>query len=675
MPNISIWTMISSFLQLTAATVFNRRRLRTIWISGLAFALSGCFFISDGGSSDPDPEPEPEPQTGILRIQLDGVLDQIKTDTEWLDGNIDTYRIYAFTDENIYIESAEVDDASVNLEVNVGTYHVALLAGDEISDTEAYLLAAGEKDGIVVSLNLTTDVAVNLKPSTFVTKLITKAEKGRQFAVQAYGTFPIEGITFEDPPSVILGSEAAVVSTTVEDANWSLVTQFTAPIETVSKDLTISGNYLTLDDDVVEEEFSEEYRWKFFAGTTSPYATQYTQTISFEDFTTVCASGCDYSSIQTAINNAANGDNIAVRVGTYNENLVINRPLTLYGATWDRIKDQDYEVPEGYGWNDSSNTESLLVTQDPDTNGNSIDIQDTDDVTFKGFVIHSLNTTAANRHLLRLYALNQDISNIEVSNNVIGPNTKIGEEATYGRMGLYMVPHYGDFGILNTEISHNKIFGSGGNGNNIFIWGGYIGHDQADLAGTVIEYNDIHDSRRSGIEISGGAKGLTIQHNKIHDNGFDGDDADGAEYKYGNGIVFIRLGSESGIPTAFTIDNMTIQYNQIYNNKQFGIYMGPKNTNHVILGNDLYNNAWDAVQIDLDETYHGATNPLYDVATGISLTKNNIYDNGHDVSVIGSPTNSFEVDASDNWWGSDADPSDNVSSYVDSSNWASSEYY
>ncbi len=45
----------------------------------------------------------------------------------------------------------------------------------------------------------------------------------------------------------------------------------------------------------------------------------------------VCPSGCDFSSIQSAINAATSGQTLTIGAGTYRENVVVDRPLTLKG--------------------------------------------------------------------------------------------------------------------------------------------------------------------------------------------------------------------------------------------------------------------------------------------------------------------------------------------------------
>ncbi len=47
---------------------------------------------------------------------------------------------------------------------------------------------------------------------------------------------------------------------------------------------------------------------------------------------TVCGSGCTYSSIQSAIDGASEGATISIAKGTYVENVVVNKPVTLMGS-------------------------------------------------------------------------------------------------------------------------------------------------------------------------------------------------------------------------------------------------------------------------------------------------------------------------------------------------------
>src|SRR3954469_10895679 len=46
---------------------------------------------------------------------------------------------------------------------------------------------------------------------------------------------------------------------------------------------------------------------------------------------TVCSSGCAFNSIQAAINAASEGATITIGMGTFTENIVVNKPVTLQG--------------------------------------------------------------------------------------------------------------------------------------------------------------------------------------------------------------------------------------------------------------------------------------------------------------------------------------------------------
>jgi len=385
-----------------------------------------------------------------------------------------------------------------------------------------------------------------------------------------------------------------------------------------------------------------------------------------------------FATIQEGID-AISGSTVNVAPGTYVEQIVIDKPLTLRGATY-AVNKNGYPVPANYAWDDT--VESIISAPDPFLNGTLVDITDTDDVTFEGFVVQSLYSTGTggggkDPHLLRVYAHTQTVDNVVVRNNVLGPNTNVDDQnGTKGRMGLYLaMPNYSDYDITNSLFTGNKIFDCKGNGNNVFVWGGAENYssERGELTGTVIEDNEIYGSHRSGIEIAGSADDLTIRNNKIYSNsGLPTDDP--TNLKYGNGILVIRMGSDKTSPTGEGPDNLTIADNEIYDNEKNGIYMGPMNSNHTLSGNVIRDNGWDGIRIDLEEQYYGGGYPVYDRTSNIVATNNSIHGNNLGAQVVGFPTNGFVLDASGNWWGTNtpASVAAEVSANVDYTPWLDS---
>ena len=399
-----------------------------------------------------------------------------------------------------------------------------------------------------------------------------------------------------------------------------------------------------------------------------------------------------YDAIQEAIDQADPCNVIEAGPGTYNEAILIDMPLTLRGATAG-VNKNGYSVPANYAWDDS--VESIINHPNPSGGYTAIvDIYDTSHVTFEGFVVQEQNAEAnKNTSLVRVYAHTHEISNIVVRNNVIGPNTNVAsQDGAQGRMGLYIVNHpYDDKGVVNSTFSGNKIFDCKGNGDNIFLWTAYFAYGApgpASMSGTVIEDNEIYGSHRAGIETAGGFSDLTIRNNKIYDNSRLPSD-DPCFLKYGNGILLIRgSGDKIGGPTtAYGPVNLTIQGNEIYNNEKNGIYSGPINSNCTITDNDIHDNGWDAIRLDMEGTYW---NPQYEPEPGewscydglenIVAVDNKLYSNtGFGARVIGTPTNGFILDAESNWWGDGSGPyhavtnvtgtGDEVSDTVDYAPW------
>jgi len=236
----------------------------------------------------------------------------------------------------------------------------------------------------------------------------------------------------------------------------------------------------------------------------------------------------------------------------------------------------------------------------------------------------------------------------------------------------------------------NKIFDSKGNGDNIFIWGSYNAYGAtgpSPMTNTFIENNEICGAHRCGIETAGGFSGLTIRNNDIHSNSGNPVGNEPNMLKYGTGILMIRGASDKVDCNGYGPFDLLIENNNIFDNEKNGIYMGPKNQDVTITGNNIYDNGWDAIRVDLIGNYW---NPDFDPNPGpytclggsdnVVAHCNNITGSGdHGAQVIGTPTNGFILDATCNWWGDCSGPSgegpgsgDAVSTYVDFDPWVGS---
>jgi len=381
-----------------------------------------------------------------------------------------------------------------------------------------------------------------------------------------------------------------------------------------------------------------------------------------------------YEKIQAAIDAAAPNDSIMVAPGRYDERIIIDKPLTLLGATY-AVNKNGYPVPEGYAWDDA--VESIIQNPDPPlTVSEVVKIQNTSNVVFKGFIVQSLNAleNSKNDHLLTIAATTQTMDSIIIENNVIGPNTHItAQDGTHGRMGLYINVNRDNFGLTNSSIAHNKIFNSEGNGNNIFIWASYYAYgptDTSPMTGTRIYDNEIYGSHRTGIETAGGYSDLTIEQNTIYGNsGLPGDDPD--MLKYGHGILLDRGSSDkmADAQSAFGPSNLTIKHNEIYNNQKSGIYIGPINHDYTIEANRIHDNGWNGIMLDLDGNFYNPTfevpptsgdYAVYDGSENIVARFNEFYNNGdgddYGIRVVSSQETNVFIDAANNWWGDASGP-------------------
>ncbi len=422
-----------------------------------------------------------------------------------------------------------------------------------------------------------------------------------------------------------------------------------------------------------------------------------------------------YTYIQEAIDGASASDVINVAAGTYTEAVTIDKSLTLLGAT-SGVDKNNFTLPATPGDYDS-NTESIIKAPAPYGGSNEQDNPNTvtitsSNVVLKGFVIEALDrdyhsgNNYNNLIELRPVGTEATMTGITIENNVIGPNMGQETPRVKGRHGIRLTAGYGH--TISATITGNKIHGTYGNGNNVFIWGtaygtGGIppaGPGKADLSGTTIQNNDICYSARSGIELSGAQSGATIDNNRIYGNGV-GHIGGNANLKYGEGIAFVRdyvdVGeTDPGLEeNAGFVDGVTITNNEIYDNDKNGIYFGPMNKNHTITGNNIHDNgnaardggsafgSGDGIRIDLTGAFYLGWSNTQQLGSTSNIVAhcNCIYDNvGYGAQVLGTPTNGFILDAKNNYWGSDGSGADlgkpgvgsnnAVSDYVDYTPWS-----
>lgn len=204
---------------------------------------------------------------------------------------------------------------------------------------------------------------------------------------------------------------------------------------------------------------------------------------------TVCQGGCDYTSIQTAINAASNGDTILVAAGIYNENVIVNKSVNLTGAGADV---------------------TIVKASGPDSNVFFVSTQN--GVNISGFTV-----TGGTGGIHPLYSAgiilsrtnNTNVSNNNVSNNFYGIylfsaiNTNLSNNhVNSNNYGIYIMLSSKNI-ITNNTIASNNIYGlSCGYSNNTIYNNFFNNTNNFDTRNT---YSNIwNTTKQTGTNIVGG---------------------------------------------------------------------------------------------------------------------------------------------------------------------------
>ncbi|GEM_PF-493301 len=417
----------------------------------------------------------------------------------------------------------------------------------------------------------------------------------------------------------------------------------------------------------------------------------YPLTDNFGTIITVCASGCNYTSIQAAIDAACPGDTIEVQSGTYNENVVVNKTLTLRGLDTGGgmpvvdaggsgsviTLSTDRCTLEGFVATNGAEAGIWVTSNDNTISGNTATGNDDGILLFHSSNNNRLTNNTVTDNLYGIYLTDSHgntISSNDAKENVnegiylkdSSDNTLLGNTAIVNRGGIYLDSYSNDnrltnnnatnnvgCGITLSSSSNNNLLGNTATGNGLHGISLGSSSDSNMLSGNTASDNmngiclwDSSGNTISGNTASDNMNGIVL--NSSSDNTFSGNTANCNEERgiylgssndntlsdntaTGNGASGISLDSSS--------DN-TISGNTASGNTQVGIHLKSSSGNS-IEGNTASSN------------HHGI-----DISTGSDNNRisNNIANNNDDVNIYfydsdysSVSCNKFSNDSSVSW--------------------------
>ena len=199
---------------------------------------------------------------------------------------------------------------------------------------------------------------------------------------------------------------------------------------------------------------------------------------------TVCPSGCDYLTIQKAINETGPGNIIEVHSGTYFENINVTKQLTLRGIN-------------------TSGTDPII---DSGTNGNEITLS-ADYITLEGFTITNSNLSLNNTGI-------KIISNYNIiyNNNIINNGRGIFlESSNHNTIIDNILVNNKKVGILLNSSNYNTIINNNISKNE---WGiVFLSSHYSNITNNLIQFGN-----RSGIVLTEISTYNNLSSNRVSNN-------------------------------------------------------------------------------------------------------------------------------------------------------------
>jgi hypothetical protein len=326
---------------------------------------------------------------------------------------------------------------------------------------------------------------------------------------------------------------------------------------------------------------------------------------------TVCNSGCDFSSIQAAVNAAPAGTTIDVASGTYNENVVIDKTLTINGAqngvdARTRTGVQESILNNSAGaFNIHANGVTIdgFTLQEQTAMDQGVSIAVTNQ--YSGYQI--LNNIITGNHF-GLYANSSGVSTSLVRHNLFADNNAPGASSGNGI--------YADQGTKNLTIDENR----------------FTGHLNA---GIIFAGSD--PATQSGIQVT------------------DNQDVDDAGFVFYNASDVTVIGNEitnddigSAIVAGGNVHGMLITGNTVSKGAYAGVRVadflaGGPNSDITANGNTLLRNGFGFRESDAGSSDQ------------VQFQFNRVV--GNDVAASNELTDpSVQTDAQNNWWGCNDGP-------------------